>query len=165
MDNDEHQRGRTWSEPSAWTGRTDATRDLSVRCSASTLGPICSFGSKRAGPNLRPFIGIPGTSLDPLIAGTVIEHSDPPTSFVPGQNYPNRFNPSTRIQFDLRDSGPVSLTLYDALGRLVRVLDSGIRAAGTHEVQVEAGGLPGGVYVYRLQAGGMAVSRTMTLLR
>ncbi len=157
--------GATWSGTTAWTGGTDATRDLNPRCAPSTLGPICSFGSRRAGTNFKPFVGIAGTSLDPLIAGTSTESADVPAGFSLEQNYPNPFNPSTRIRFDLRETGLVSLTLHDALGRTVRVLDAGMRTAGTHEVQVQADGLPSGVYVYRLQSGAEAVSRTMTLLR
>lgn len=157
--------GASWSGSTAWTGGTDATRDLNPRCASSTFGPICSFGSRRAGANLKPFVGIAGSSLDPLIAGTTTESAETPAAFALSQNYPNPFNPSTRIRFDLRNSERVSLTLHDALGRLVQVLDAGMRPAGSHEVHLEAAGLPSGVYVYRLQAGAASVSRTMTLLR
>ncbi len=78
------------------------------------------------------------------------------------QNYPNPFNPSTRIDFELTSTADVRLAVYDILGREVALLADGTRAAGEHSVTFEAGDLPSGVYLYRLEANG--TSRTRALL-
>jgi hypothetical protein len=86
-----------------------------------------------------------------------------PGSFALHQNYPNPFNPSTHISFDLVTASDVRLAVYDVLGREVRVLADGRHTAGRHTVSFEAGNLPSGVYLYRLEAGGKAQTRSLLL--
>ena len=73
-----------------------------------------------------------------------------PEAFMLHGNHPNPFNPQTTIRFDVAASAHVKLVVYDVLGRQVRVLVDGTREAGTHEVTFEAGTLPSGMYLYRL---------------
>jgi hypothetical protein len=80
-------------------------------------------------------------------------------------NYPNPFNPATVLRFRLSEGVPVVLTVYDGLGRVVRHLFQGWMAAGEHVVAFEAGGLPSGLYVYRLQTPMGAETGRMLLLR
>ena len=80
-------------------------------------------------------------------------------------NHPNPFNPSTTITYTLDAAMPVTLTVTDIFGREIRVIDSGMRSAGRHDIVFDAGDLPGGVYLYRLQIpSGNAIGR-MLLLR
>jgi hypothetical protein len=86
------------------------------------------------------------------------------------QNYPNPFNPSTRIEFGLATPGHVSLRVYDALGRLVRVIVDENRSAGRHVESWdgrdgEGGEAASGVYFYRLTAGDLKATRKMVLAR
>jgi predicted GH43/DUF377 family glycosyl hydrolase len=86
------------------------------------------------------------------------------------QNFPNPFNPTTRIAFGLNAPGAVSLRIYDASGRLVRVLVEGARAAGNHAELWDgrdSRGAPvaSGIYFYRLEAGAFGETRKMVLLR
>ncbi|MBP1655721.1 MAG: Por secretion system C-terminal sorting protein [Bacteroidetes bacterium] len=81
------------------------------------------------------------------------------------QNYPNPFNPSTTIQFELPARSYVSLNVYDPLGRLVATLVSDQRAAGVHRVTWNAAGYASGVYVYRLQADGVVLSRKLLIVK
>ena len=74
-----------------------------------------------------------------------------PREFALGQNYPNPFNPATTIRFSVPEASPVKLVVFDVLGRQVRVLVDGVREAGIHEVLFEAGDLPSGTYLYRLE--------------
>jgi photosystem II stability/assembly factor-like uncharacterized protein len=66
------------------------------------------------------------------------------------QNYPNPFNPKTVISYKLLANSFVNLRVFDALGREVALIASGVRQAGTHTIQWNAGSLPSGVYFCRL---------------
>ncbi|WP_456429450.1 T9SS type A sorting domain-containing protein [Rhodocaloribacter sp.] len=88
-----------------------------------------------------------------------------PDAYGLGQNYPNPFNPATRIVYALPEGGPVRLTVFDALGREIRVLVDGDRPAGEHTATFDAGALPSGLYFYRIEAGAFAETRTMMLVK
>ena len=90
---------------------------------------------------------------------------DLPESFVLYQNYPNPFNPGTVIRFELPVSGFVSGVVYDVLGGRVAVLASGVMSAGRHVVSFDGTGLPSGVYLFRLEAGGFSKVVKMVLSR
>jgi len=81
------------------------------------------------------------------------------------QNRPNPFNPSTTIGYELGEATDYSLTLHDVLGRMVRVLEEGHKAAGRYTVIVEANGLPSGVYLYRLETPTHIETKRMVLAR
>lgn len=87
------------------------------------------------------------------------------------QNYPNPFNPTTRIKFTLssqeRDGvrSPVTLKVYDILGREVRTLVNENLQAGSYEVTFDAEGLASGVYFYRLETGVFIETKRLVLLR
>jgi hypothetical protein len=81
-------------------------------------------------------------------------------------NYPNPFNPSTVIQFDLPKPGIVSLKVYNVSGQEVATLvDNEAYEAGQYAKTFNASGLVSGVYFYRLQAGEFTKTRKMVLMR
>ena len=88
-----------------------------------------------------------------------------PESFVLEQNYPNPFNPETTIRYGLPEAGEVRLAVYNVAGHEVATLVDRVQPAGLHAVRFEAGHLPSGVYLYRLQAGGEIRVRTMLLVK
>ncbi|MEM9664260.1 MAG: T9SS type A sorting domain-containing protein [Bacteroidota bacterium] len=90
---------------------------------------------------------------------------DVPTEVVLRAAYPNPFNPSTTLSFDLPASAPVRLAVYDLLGREVAVLVDGVRAAGTHTVTVDAAAWTSGLYLYRLSTAGQVRTGTMSLVK
>jgi predicted lipoprotein with Yx(FWY)xxD motif len=86
------------------------------------------------------------------------------------QNYPNPFNPTTRIAFGLKEPAIVSLRIYDAAGRLVRVLVESSRPAGAYAELWDGRDSSGrsvssGIYFYRLNAGTFESTKKMILLR
>ena len=81
------------------------------------------------------------------------------------QNYPNPFNPSTMITFTLPQKENVTLTIYDVLGREVTKLINGVTAEGDHSVEFNAAGYASGMYIYKLEAPGLSISRKMLLLK
>ncbi len=92
-----------------------------------------------------------------------------PQEFVLHQNFPNPFNPSTMIEFELLEPDTVALTVYNVMGQTVRKLVSGQVAAGFHTVAWDGRDDSGmsvsaGVYLYRLSTGGQSVTKKMLLL-
>ncbi len=94
-----------------------------------------------------------------------------PTSHSLAQNYPNPFNPATKIFFSLTKESPVSLQVYDMMGRVVATLvNEEVLPAGNHAVvwngRTSEGRLAAsGIYFYRLKAEGYVATRKMTLLK
>ena len=88
-----------------------------------------------------------------------------PETYVLRQNFPNPFNPSTEILFDLPETTMVSLVVYDMLGReIARLVDNEV-PAGWHRARFDAANLPSGVYLYRIQAGDFMDTGRMTLIK
>ena len=88
-----------------------------------------------------------------------------PTQFKLEQNYPNPFNPSTIINYELPTTITVELSIYTMLGEKVAILISGLKSAGNHQVEWDAGHLAGGTYYYMLKAGNFRDVKKMILLR
>jgi hypothetical protein len=81
------------------------------------------------------------------------------------QNYPNPFNPKTNIRFEIKESGFISLKVFDAIGNEIQTLVNRILPAGSHSLKFDAAGLTSGIYIYRLQAGDKIMTKKMILLR
>jgi hypothetical protein len=89
-----------------------------------------------------------------------------PRDYMLLQNYPNPFNGQTLISFQTAGPGRVKLSLFDVLGREVRVLVDEVRMQGAYTERFDASGLPTGQYFYRLTAGERFVQqRRMTYLK
>jgi hypothetical protein len=86
------------------------------------------------------------------------------------QNYPNPFNPSTKIKFQIKKDCFVLLKVYDVLGKEVTTLVNKKLQAGTHEIQfsinsITNNNIPGGVYFYKLEAGGFSETKKMLMIK
>ncbi|MBL0062891.1 MAG: T9SS type A sorting domain-containing protein [bacterium] len=79
--------------------------------------------------------------------------------------YPNPFNPSTTIAFDLNARAQVSLDVYDVTGRLVRTLINEQLNAGSYTHNFDAQGLPSGAYFARLVTPQVSQTARITLIR
>jgi hypothetical protein len=90
---------------------------------------------------------------------------DVPRSYVLYQNFPNPFNPSTTIKYDLAGACHVMLDIYNSLGQKMGSLVSGPQPAGRYEVRFEADNLPSGVYFARLVAGSFVAVEKLSLLK
>lgn len=88
-----------------------------------------------------------------------------PVHFALEQNYPNPFNPSTTIEFSLSRPQHATLVVYDMMGRRVKVLVDGVRAAGLHSVSFDASGIASGMYVYVLRTEQHVSQLTMSILK
>ncbi len=97
--------------------------------------------------------------IDPGLTGMV------PEAFELERAYPNPFNPVTTIGYAVPETAQVSLVVYDMLGREVKTLVNGVQQAGRHEVIFEAGNLPSGTYLYRLETPEGTYVQTILLLK
>ena len=79
--------------------------------------------------------------------------------------YPNPFNPTTKIIFQISDFGFVSLKVFDVLGNEVATLVDEEKSIGSYEVDFNASNLPSGVYFYQLSAGEFVQTKKMLLLK
>ncbi len=100
-------------------------------------------------------------------------------SFYLSQNYPNPFNPVTTIRYELpspprpspyqgegdREGLYVSLIIYDILGNEIKILVDGNQSPGVYEVEFDAGELPSGIYLYKIQAGKFTDAKKMIILK
>lgn len=80
-------------------------------------------------------------------------------------NYPNPFNPSTIINYSLKDNGVVTLKVFDVLGKEVQSLVDEQKEPGTYSVNFNASDLPSGIYFYTIQSGNFSASKKMILLK
>ena len=80
-------------------------------------------------------------------------------------NYPNPFNPSTRITFDNPKSGITRLDIYNSLGQKISTLYNGKLSAGEHTFNWNAVDYPSGIYIYRISSGNFNAVRKMILLK
>ncbi len=86
-------------------------------------------------------------------------------SFELNQNFPNPFNPATKISFEISDFGFVSLKVYDILGNEVANLINEEKPSGKYTVEFDAASLSSGLYLYKLQAGKYSQTKKMVLLK
>lgn len=96
---------------------------------------------------------------------TNINDFNPVLSYQLKQNYPNPFNPTTGINFQMPNSGFVSLKVYDIIGNEISTLVNEYKESGTHTVEFDASGLTSGVYFYRLDSGTFSSIKKMILTR
>jgi flagellar hook assembly protein FlgD len=93
-----------------------------------------------------------------------------PNDYTLSQNFPNPFNPTTTIQFQVPEAGEVSIVIYDMLGQVVKELFAENVQAGKYSVDwngVNNSGLKmsSGSYIYRMTAGNFIETKEMILLK
>jgi hypothetical protein len=88
-----------------------------------------------------------------------------PDGYALETNYPNPFNPSTKISFTIPKADHVALVVYDVLGKEVSTLVDSELGAGTHTVTFDGKNLASGTYIYRIRSGEFVQERTMQLIK
>ena len=103
-----------------------------------------------------------------LVGGTPVANEDDdvlPRNTALEQNFPNPFNPTTTIRYELGAATHVRLTVYDLLGRPVRQLVDALQPAGRHSATFHAESLASGLYLYSLDTGADVFTRRMMLVK
>ena len=88
-----------------------------------------------------------------------------PTNFKLHQNFPNHFNPITRIKYELPEKTQVNISIYDILGQRVKELKNEMREPGFYEIEFNASNLSSGVYFYLIEAGKFKDVKKMLLIK
>lgn len=88
-----------------------------------------------------------------------------PSSYSLAQNYPNPFNPSTKIDYQIPESGFVAVKVYNLLGKEVTSLVNEEQSAGKYTLNFNGDGLSSGVYFYKIQSGSFNETKKMILIK
>ncbi|MEO8664913.1 MAG: S8 family serine peptidase [Ignavibacteria bacterium] len=99
------------------------------------------------------------------VLGITNFNSNIPEKYSLSQNFPNPFNPTTKINFGISKSGYTSLKVYDALGKEVSDLINDNLQAGSYEVEWNASAFTSGVYFYKIQTEGFVETKRMILIK
>ena len=88
-----------------------------------------------------------------------------PTAYYLSNNYPNPFNPSTKIKYSVPQLSRVIIKVFDILGNEIETLVNVEKQPGTYEINWYATNLPSGVYFYQLRAGNFVQTKKMVLMK
>ncbi|MFH0989088.1 MAG: T9SS type A sorting domain-containing protein [bacterium] len=114
--------------------------------------------------NPQFLIASQGATSDLVLEKMREELSNVPSEFKLS-NYPNPFNPSTTIEYNLPSSEYVTLRIFNLIGEQVGMLVNEQKGPGRHSVRFDTRNLPSGIYIYRMQAGKYIDTKRMLLLK
>lgn len=109
-------------------------------------------------------------SISDLVNLSVLSDELAPDNFDLYKNYPNPFNPTTQIRFDIKNRSMIDVKIYDLEGSVVKNLFSGIKNIGNHTIKWDAKNnmnspLPSGIYFCLIKSGNLKKVNKMTLIR
>jgi hypothetical protein len=117
----------------------------------------------KAGTLHNPTITITIDFNASVLPVSVNDEGQSPSTYSLEQNFPNPFNPSTKINYTLNQAGFVQLKVYNILGVEVATLVNGYKYSGDHSVDFNASKLSSGVYLYQLSVNNFTQTRKMIL--
>lgn len=97
-------------------------------------------------------------------ATSINEHPEMPYTFKVEQNFPNPFNPSTKIKYSIPEPARVEFSVYNLIGKEV-FNEEYLKTAGEQEITFNSGNLPSGVYFYTIKAGNNSATRKFIIMR
>jgi hypothetical protein len=109
--------------------------------------------------------GVRTTHDDLVCSASITDFGGMLQDYYLADNYPNPFNPETRIAFSLPQACEVQLKVFDIVGKEVATLAQGQLSAGEHSATFQAGNLPSGLYFYTLTAGSFTQTKKMVLMK
>jgi len=130
-------------------------------------GAIDGVTRKMAIDTLKYYSELAQAFYDEIFPGPVsvengVKH---PRKYQLFQNFPNPFNPITKINYQIPELSFVTLKVYDVLGSEIVTLVNEEKPIGSYEVKFDATNLPSGIYFYRIQAGSFVETKKMLLLK
>jgi len=144
---------------------SDGNSETSAYCK---MGDIPEFKLYRTGVDeLVDLMGdiIPWKNNDIYFVGALENIVEIPNKFNLGKPYPNPFNPSTSITYDVATECKIELAIFDIKGQLIDILESGIVQAGYHEIQWNANGQASGIYFLRMVTPEITMTQKLILMK
>jgi hypothetical protein len=143
-----------------WALTYDGINQTTNQLLVTTSGGLSSFGVDQ---NQELYL----TSLNGNIyrftpTVTSIENGNKPTDYSLEQNYPNPFNPATFIKYSLPEDSEVSIKIYDALGKEIDSITTGIQSKGSYQRTWNAEGFASGVYYVKMNAKSLSSDKTFS---
>jgi hypothetical protein len=174
-----YNRGNTWSTPERVTPETPLKDYRYVSLSKTSAPDVTgNFWEVQALVEMKDYAGVfapnepPGpadfTSMRIMVPRVGINEisSTVPSGFALKQNFPNPFNPTTSIRFDIQKSTNVTLEVYSANGQKVQTLiNNEFVSPGTKEVTFSGSDLSSGIYFYTLSTGDFKETKKMMLIK
>lgn len=116
---------------------------------------VNSLGSSNIVNNNQFIYNIPPLSVIHFVltnSSSGIADGISPESFRLYQNFPNPFNPTTKIQFTIPELSHIRIRIFDVLGNEIKTIANDEMAGGNHSINFSGDGIPSGVYFYKLEA-------------
>jgi hypothetical protein len=166
----------TWTELGRFKVNTDSSgtfnpwQRLGFRAPTTSVNGrfairYCVVNGGPSGANSN-YIGIDALTIERFIVSGINPISNIiPSEYALSQNFPNPFNPTTKINFALPKSGLVTLKVYDMLGKEVSSLVNEVKNAGTYSVDFNAASLTSGIYFYKVSVNGFSEVKKMMLVK
>lgn len=127
--------------------------------------PRLSVGSHAVVGEVLGYAKSPAIQITIVAPTTVKEDGRAARGFVLGESYPNPFNASTVVSYQLPVASGVRLIVYDLIGRRVATLANENKAAGKHSVQFDGSAVASGVYLCRMEAGSFVDVKKLVVLK
>ncbi|NNL21183.1 MAG: T9SS type A sorting domain-containing protein [Ignavibacteriaceae bacterium] len=111
-------------------------------------------------------VGDATLDISGAIAGIELDYNNIQLKkFTLSRNYPNPFNPTTKIKYSVPQSSNVAIKVYDVLGNEVATLVNEEKPAGRYEVEFSGAELTSGIYFYQIKAGSFVDTKKMILMK
>lgn len=142
---------------------------VAVDSTQDTIIPILYFGLFGGVISFTPVV-VPGSIYYGIEVAIDGQQTELPSNYSLAQNFPNPFNPETKIDFELPDAEIVTIEIFNVLGQNVRTLISEYKEAGKHSVtwngtDNHSHPVPTGIYFYRMTAGDYIESKKMVFIK
>jgi serine protease AprX len=136
-----------------------ASQDIALPNALCTTLPADGSGINPPGSTA------PATRFSFTITNVAPISSNVPDSYMLFNNYPNPFNPVTKIRFNLIKTDDVKLKVYDITGKLITTLVNQKLSAGEYKVDFNGSELSSGMYIYRIEAGSFKDTKKMLMIK
>jgi len=150
---------------SSWSGVLETTNTYSTTMLFWDFVLKCDVHDTHTNENVSATMFVTNGSGAPLLPKNNDTEIKLPDNYLLSENYPNPFNPSTIIKYQLKEPGFVSLKVYNVLGKEVATLVNENKNAGFYSVNLDAGSFASGVYIYRLKTNDFIDSKKMLLIK
>ena len=122
--------------------------------------------ASESGGNLIPSLEAYETQVLRVMSHSLSTEPDEKSSnFEIKSVYPNPFNPSTTISYELSNSGQMKLEIYNLLGRMVKTVRNENQSAGNYSLTVDFNGFASGIYVIKLSQGSQITTQKISLVK